>query len=101
MSVRCFALFLCVSLFIIHTAESGEILDKIKGGLDAAYDGLHCGFHTIKEFVKHHEHDIDPCTGKTPTTPSPSKVEEINTETSDINYDGESKPTEVNYGWRV
>ncbi|KAF7273618.1 hypothetical protein GWI33_013664 [Rhynchophorus ferrugineus] len=44
--------------------------DKIKQGVEQGfkviYDETHCGFHKIKELVKHHEHEdgSDPCDKK-------------------------------------
>lgn len=60
-------MFICGTL-AVSQVHSGEILGKIMDGAKAVHNKIHCGFHKLRELVKHHDHDVDPCTGISPTT---------------------------------
>ncbi|KAG5875300.1 hypothetical protein JTB14_028450 [Gonioctena quinquepunctata] len=95
--------FLGLVILIAVCHVESDLLGKIKDGFNAAYDEVHCGFHKVKEFVKHHEHEVDPCSPESKSTTS-STLPNYEASGQTQNYyettTARAKP-ENSYGWTV
>lgn len=60
-------IFICGSI-VVGQVHSGAILEKVKDGVKVVHKKIYCGLHKLKELIKHHDHDVDPCMKDSQTT---------------------------------